>query len=202
MLSALNWLERLMIAKRRPRVRVIAGEFKGRLLEYPSRGGFRPTMQRTKSSVFESLGAWLHGSVFVDLYAAAGGMGIEALSRGADLVCFVEDHHDALECLHRNLELCGIAPRRCRVYADDVTAFLESGRLGDINPDIVYVDPPYGETDFGVLLELLGKIVYPPPVLILIEHPVDVELNAPSHLTRTKVRLFGQTTVTFFVAGE
>jgi 16S rRNA (guanine(966)-N(2))-methyltransferase RsmD len=190
-----------MVAKRRRRVRVMAGEFKGRLLEYPWQGSTRPTMQRTKSSVFESLGHSLENSVFVDLYAAAGGMGIEAISRGARFACFVENDPRAVEFIHRNLELCGVDKGRYRVHARDVTSFLEDGSLSAINPDIVYIDPPYGETDFRVLLELSSKIAYPARVTVIVEHPTAVTLGAGA-LVRTQVRSFGQTSVSFFALGK
>jgi 16S rRNA (guanine966-N2)-methyltransferase len=189
-----------MVAKGRQRVRVIAGEFKGRLLEYPAAGLLRPTMQRTKSSVFESLGPSIRDSVFVDLYSAAGAMGIEALSRGSALVLFVERHRQALACLRRNLDLCRVAAERYRIHGGDVIAFLEGGHLRSVNPDIVHADPPYADTDFGVLLELLGGIVYPAPVSIIVEHPADL-LPGGGNLVRTKVRSFGQTSVSFFIPG-
>lgn len=182
-------------------VRVIAGELKGRLLEYPKQGPFRPTMQRTKSSVFESLGQSIRGAVFIDLYAAAGGIGIEALSRGARFVCFAESDRAALRCLERNLENCRVTGQRYRVHAGDVTAFLE-GPLAKLAPDIIYVDPPYEVTDFSVLLELLGTIVYPRPAVIVVEHPRGLVTTGVPGLAQSRVRAFGQTTVTFFVAGE
>lgn len=183
------------------RVRVIGGELKGRLLDYPQQGLSRPTMQRTKSSVFESIGRSINGAVFIDLYAAAGGIGIEALSRGARLVCFAEGDRGTLRYLHRNLENCRVAAERYRVYAGDVRAFLK-GHLDKLAPDIVYADPPYDDTDFGVLLELLGAIVYPRPAMIVVEHPTGLMATDVPGLAPTRVRSFGQTTVSFFLAGE
>ena len=191
-----------MVAKGKRHVRVIAGQLKGRLLEYPSHGSVRPTMQRTKSSIFETLGHSLKNSVFVDLYAAAGAIGIEAISRGAAFVCFVESDRRAVESLRRNLARCGVDSERYRVHARDVTSFLRDGSLAETNPHIVYADPPYGDTDFCVLLELLSEIVYPAPVSIVIEHPTSVTLDAGQTLVRTKVRSFGQTSVSFFAAGR
>jgi len=155
------------MVKAKRRVRVIAGELKGRLLDYPRQGVFRPTMQRTRTSIFESIDRSIHGAVFIDLYAAAGGVGIEALSRGARLVCFAENDRDALRYLHRNLENCRVPAERYRVHAGDVTAFLK-GPMEKLAPDIVYADPPYEGTDFGVLLELLGAIVYPRSAVIVV----------------------------------
>jgi 16S rRNA (guanine966-N2)-methyltransferase len=189
------------MARGKRRVRMIGGELKGRLLDYPEQGRFRPTMQRTRSSVFESLGHSIRGAVFVDLYAAAGGIGIEALSRGARFCCFVESDREAVAHLHRNLESCRVAAERYSVHAGDVAAFLE-GSLGQLAPDIVYADPPYGDTDFGVLLELLGAIVYPQPAVIVGEHPTSLAMAGAPGLTRSRVKSFGQTSVSFFVSDK
>lgn len=175
-------------------MRVIAGAFKGRMLEYPP--DVRPTMQRTKSSIFGMLGPSVNGSRFIDLYAAAGGMGLEALSRGADFVCFVERDRRAVECLSRNLDRCGVPRTRYSIHAGDALSFVEAGLA--TAADVIYADPPYEATDFPVLLELLAKIVYPGPVLIIIEHPRGVVLAAPAGIVRVKEKSFGQTHVTVF----
>ncbi len=158
-------------------------------------------MQRAKSSVFESLGGRVRDSVFVDLYAAAGAIGIEALSRGARFCCFVEKDTGALSCLHSNLESCRVAPARYAIHAAEVVGFLAGGGLAEAAPDIVFADPPYGEADFGVLLELLGKIVYPATAKVIIEHPTGAALDAPAILIPGRVKSFGQTSVSFFDAG-
>jgi 16S rRNA (guanine(966)-N(2))-methyltransferase RsmD len=158
-------------------------------------------MQRAKSSVFETLGSSVRGAVFVDLYAAAGAMGIEALSRGARFVCLVECDRVALRFLHRNLETCGISAGRYRVHRGDVSAFLRRGLEG-LKPDVVFADPPYDATDFGVLLELLGSIVYPRSAVIVVEHPSSLTPSRTPGLARTKVKSFGQTSVSFFVSDK
>lgn len=154
-------------------------------------------MQRTKSSVFESLRDVVPGAVFVDVYAAAGAIGIEALSRGAAFAHFVENDPDALVCLRANLDMCRIGPNRCRVHAMDVSDFLVASRLDTIAPDVVYVDPPYGGRDASLVLEFFDTIGYDLRVLVL-EHPWSSPIDAISTLQRTRVKSFGQTCVSFF----
>lgn len=157
-------------------------------------------MQRTKSSIFESLGRRVRGSVFVDLYCGAGAMGIEALSRGALLVHFVEKDRAALDYLRRNLEECGVARERYRVHAGDVFEILRTGTLAKGRADIVLVDPPYNDTDFPVLLALLGGIGYSGSGLVVLEHPSGMTIKGAMPVLRAKT--FGQTTVSYLQAGR
>lgn len=185
------------MAKRIHQVKVIAGKFKGRLLEYPPRA-VRPTMQRVKSSIFESLGPSIKGTVFMDLYCAAGSMGIEALSRGADFAYFVDTDRRALKTLQRNLEICGVPAHSYRIHRMDVLAFLEGGSVEEVGPDLVYVDPPYADTDFRLLLELLDKIAYSREAVVIVEHPSSVRVDPGVQLASDRVKSFGQTAVSFF----
>ena len=189
------------MAKGKHRIRVISGELKGRLLEYPDSRVFRPTMQRTRSSLFESLGAALVDATVIDLFAAAGGLGIEALSRGARHVVFVEQHRDALSCLGSNLTQCNLSKDRYSVYGGDVFDFLERGVPSGVTPDIVLADPPYDNTDLRLLLELIGGIVYPASAVVVIEHRVDTELEPPAGFSLSRRRLFGQTVLSTFEKG-
>jgi 16S rRNA (guanine(966)-N(2))-methyltransferase RsmD len=184
------------MAKRKYHVRVLSGALKGRLLEYPGERPLRPTMQRTKSSVFESLGATVRGAVAVDLYAAAGGIGIEALSRGAAFVHFVEKDHKVISCLRRNLHVCGIEAERARVHATDVFDFLEGSAFDAADADIIYADPPYGEADAIRLLELFDRRGLGEALLVL-EHDKNIDVHAYGHLSLRKSRTFGQTRVSF-----
>jgi 16S rRNA (guanine(966)-N(2))-methyltransferase RsmD len=188
-----------MAAKHAYQMRVLSGTLKGRLLRYPPKGALRPTMQRTKASLFESLKDSLAGAVFVDLYAGAGGMGIEAISRGASYAHFVENGRIVLPLLHRNLESCGIGPDRCRVHSVDTIDFLMRSDFHAIKPDIVFADPPYGTTDFGLLLEFLGRIEYAGLKWIVLEHERELAGEHFDKLDRLKVKKFGQTVVSFFI---
>lgn len=188
-----------MAAHRFLKTRVLAGSLKGRVLSYPDDRRLRPTMQRTKDSVFESLGGHLDGAVFIDLYAAAGGIGIEALSRGARRVHFVENDWVALECLRENLARCDIAPEQGIIHTGPAMDFLSSGRFRDADAHIVFADPPYAADEARLLLEFFAGIDYPVKALLILEHHKDaVTGKLVENLGRTKTKKFGQSCVSYF----
>jgi 16S rRNA (guanine966-N2)-methyltransferase len=136
--------------------------------------------------------------VFVDLYAAAGGIGIEALSRGAARVHFVENDADALRCLDENLERCRTDRDRAIVHRGAVMEFLRAGALRDIGPDLIWADPPYEAGETRLLLEFFAAVRYPLTALLLIEHRRDsVSADGWGGLEVLDARDFGQSRVTF-----
>jgi 16S rRNA (guanine966-N2)-methyltransferase len=186
--------------RRHLEARVVAGALKGRRLVYPPDPSLRPTMRRTKSSVFESLRGELDGCVFVDLYAAAGGMGIEALSRGAREAHFVERDAAALRCLKENISRCRLDPSSAIVHDVPVMEFLGSGGLEMVRPDIVYADPPYDANETRLLLEFFDSIEYPLKTLLILEHRARREEIAElERLALVKVRRLGQSSVGYYV---
>jgi len=150
-------------------MRVVAGELGGRKLVAPEGLTTRPTTDRVREALFNSLDArgLLDGAVVVDLYAGSGALGIEALSRGAARCTFVERDRGALHALRENIASLRIADR-CTVVTSDVIAWLPAAR----NIDIALIDPPYTFDAWPQLLERLhahyavcesGREVPPPP---------------------------------------
>ena len=123
-------------------MRVIAGEFKGRRLHAPAGRGTRPTSGRARSGLFDWLGPRLEGARVLDLFAGSGALGIEALSRGASDVVFVESARDALHALRENCGELGVGSR-VAIRAGDVGAIVRA-LAGERNGfDLVLADPPY-----------------------------------------------------------
>ena len=124
-------------------MRIIAGEHKGRKLLGPKGSVTRPITDRVKTALFDHLGPRLAGATVVDLFAGTGSMGLEALSRGADLCCFAERDRTALDRLDRNIEAMGLA-ERCRIWRGDILQRL-SVWLSELDRpvDLAFVDPPY-----------------------------------------------------------
>jgi len=129
-------------------VRVVAGAARGRRLVAPEGRATRPTSDRVREALFNALGSMdvLVGARVADLFAGSGALGIEALSRGAAHVTFVESDRAAVEVIRRNLELCGFADR-ARVRLDAVER--EVPTLGPL--DLVLADPPYAYDGWGAL---------------------------------------------------
>jgi 16S rRNA (guanine966-N2)-methyltransferase len=147
-------------------MRVVAGELGGRRLVGPDGTSTRPTTDRVREAIFNSLGSagLIEGALVADLYAGSGAVGIEALSRGADYCVFVERDRSALRALEQNIDTLGLR-NRARVIAGDVLSV-----LGAIDADIVFADPPYDFEDWPQLLALVradtvvaesGRVVEP-----------------------------------------
>jgi 16S rRNA (guanine966-N2)-methyltransferase len=121
-------------------MRVIAGEAKGRTLVVPRGGGTRAATDRIRETLFAILEPELPDAKVLDLFAGAGTLGIEALSRGASAATFVERDAQALKALRQNLETTRLAGR-AHVVPASVKAFLDAGPGGPF--DIAFVDPPF-----------------------------------------------------------
>jgi len=137
-------------------VRVIAGRFGGRRLAEAPRSGVRPTADRVRESLFAWLGD-LEGASVLDAYAGTGALGIEALSRGAHRVVFVERSQNALSVLRRNLGALdlGSSPEVARVLRGEaVRAIRRLGRMGE-RFDLVLLDPPYASEELPRALAAL-----------------------------------------------
>ncbi|MEM9747539.1 MAG: 16S rRNA (guanine(966)-N(2))-methyltransferase RsmD [Actinomycetota bacterium] len=132
-------------------MRVVAGELGGRRLVAPPGTDVRPTTDRVREAIFNSLGSLgvVEGAVVADLFAGSGAVGIEALSRGAAHCTFVENDRQAVAVIEENLAALGLEARS-RVRRGDAMAAAPS-----LDVDIVIADPPY---DFDRWDELLGAI--------------------------------------------
>lgn len=123
-------------------MRVIAGSAKGRPLQMVPGSGTRPVTDRVKSAVFSIIGAPIVDSIFLDLYSGTGGIGIEALSRGAARVVFVEKNRKAVEVIHRNLSATRLADKAAVRTLDVFTFLRPAGGTTEERFDFVYVAPP------------------------------------------------------------
>lgn len=120
-----------------PLMRIIAGIARSRRLVGPPGQTTRPMTDRVREALFSSIAAWLPDAIVLDLYAGTGSMGLEALSRGAAEVTFVERDRAALDVLRKNIETVGLGGR---VIAGDVGTYLDRAS-GPV--DVAFVDPPY-----------------------------------------------------------
>ena len=177
-------------------MRVIAGTAGGLRLEVPRRG-VRPTMDRVKAAIFSSLGARVAGARVLDLFAGAGGLGIEALSRGAASAIFVESNRLSAEAIERNL---ATAKSEGKVRVQDVFEFLKH-----VNQhfDIVFADPPYERTASGqrftdLLLnnEIIPRVLTDDGVFVLEKRPQE-KLPAQPSWSVWRARKYGATEVLF-----
>ena len=135
-------------------MRVIAGSAKSLPLKTVKGDKTRPTTDRIKETLFNMLNPYLSGCRFLDLFAGSGGIGIEALSRGASFACFVEQSREAVRCIRENLAFTRLSGR-AEVAAKDVFAFLSAAEGKPY--DLVFMDPPYDHLYEKRALELLSE---------------------------------------------
>ncbi|MHB8263734.1 MAG: RsmD family RNA methyltransferase [Acidimicrobiales bacterium] len=142
-------------------MRVIAGSLGGRTIRYPSgSGGIRPTSSLVRKAIFDMLYpvAMVDGADVVDLYSGTGALGIEALSRGAGRVTFVEKNRRAACNIQRNLVELNLPGQRYNIVNTDVISFLRTASYFDI----AFIDPPYDsgdDVDGGELPVLCGRVL-------------------------------------------
>ncbi|MBL9015307.1 MAG: 16S rRNA (guanine(966)-N(2))-methyltransferase RsmD [Myxococcales bacterium] len=177
-------------------MRIVGGTLGGRVLRAPAGRATRPTSEKVREALFNILGS-VEGDHVLDLFAGSGALGIEALSRGAAHVTFVDAGKPALMAVRANLAQLGIADRATVIAADAVAT---AGRLVPDHPwRVVFVDPPYASelAQRAVLALPLGHLA--PGAVIVIEHD---RRNAPpdalGSLLRTDQRRYGDTMISFF----
>ena len=175
-------------------MRVIAGSLGGRRLKAPGGRTTRPTSDRVREALFAMLGP-LDGEPVLDLFAGTGALGIEALSRGAGKVVFVERDRAAARMLQDNLTALGISPEAAELRRGDALAALRSARENGEAYDLVFIDPPYGQARlWGPRLSAELPAVLAPQGRIVVESDrrEPLELDAPV-LTE---RRYGDTSIT------
>jgi 16S rRNA (guanine966-N2)-methyltransferase len=135
-------------------VRIISGTLRGRRLKAPDWDGLRPTSDKLRETLFNIIGTRIQGARFVDGYAGTGAVGIEALSRGAAHVTFVEQDRRAAALVEANLEHCGVEERYAIIRVDFARMRPTEGEA----PDVVFVDPPYGAANLANALTAAAAV--------------------------------------------
>ncbi len=174
-------------------MRVIAGIARGTPLQAPRDRLTRPITDRVKETLFDILGASVVEARVLDLYAGSGAIGIEALSRGAGHVTFVERATPALNALRRNLDRTRLS-RHASVVAGDVLAFLGRGEAREW--DIALLDPPYDERAILAPLERLAARMELGGTVV-VKHFWRTPVPELPAMVSTRVRRFGETSLTF-----
>jgi 16S rRNA (guanine966-N2)-methyltransferase len=152
-------------------MRVIAGKYRSRTLRSLKGQALRPTSDRLRETLFNILNPAVEGSVFVDLYAGTGAVGIEALSRGARSVILIEQHPPAAALIRRNVESLGIFGK-AEILGVDVLQGLERLEARHLHAQFVFLDPPYAaEEEYQRVLEFLGgSPIVAPGGRVIVEH--------------------------------
>ncbi|HEX9380180.1 MAG TPA: 16S rRNA (guanine(966)-N(2))-methyltransferase RsmD [Gaiellaceae bacterium] len=175
-------------------MRIIAGTRKGHTIQAPKGLETRPTSDRVRENVFNIVAPWVEGARVLDLYAGSGAMGLEALSRGAQAVVFVEADADAVRAIERNLDKLRLTSATL-VRLGATTGLAQEAAAGR-KYDLVLADPPYAMTDYDTLARYLPRVLADDGLLV-VESAAKTEPQLPGLAVRT-TRRYGSTRVTVF----
>ncbi|MDF1764345.1 MAG: 16S rRNA (guanine(966)-N(2))-methyltransferase RsmD [Oleibacter sp.] len=159
-------------------LRIIGGKWRSRRLRFPAIDGLRPTLDRVRETVFNWLQHDVEGARVLDAFAGSGALGLEALSRGAKEVVFLEKHPKAAMQLKENLT--ALAATHAQVWAGDALVWLKQ----HTEPyDLVFLDPPFGKE---LLQPAIDSLILLPGALIYIEHEGNLQPKIPAHWIERK----------------
>lgn len=179
--------------------RIIGGALGGRTIRAPSGSGTRPTSDRVREALFSALGSRgaIEGAAVLDLYAGSGALGLEAVSRGAASVTFVESERRAAALIGANVRALGV--EQARIVPSTVAAFL--ARAAGTAYDLVLLDPPYplGEDDLAHVLSLLSDVLAEDAVVVVERSSRSPEPRWPDGLVRDGHRIYGETVIWYAI---
>ena len=174
-------------------MRIIAGAFRGRRLRPPSWPGLRPSSDRLRETLFNVLRGRVRGARVLDGFAGTGAVGLEALSRGAAHVTFVERDRRAAALIRDNLTRCAVAGGYTMAHGDLAAALrrLPAGMVFDL----ALLDPPYGDATAEVLAAVAARLT--PDGLLVLEHPSRSAPPRAAGLVRERELRAGGSSLTF-----
>ncbi len=183
-------------------MKVVGGKYRGRPIKsMPKREDtklLRPTTERVKESVFSILNNYLEGTKFLDLFAGTGSIGIEALSRGAERVVFVESDRRFCKLIRENLQKLGIPKEKYEIICDDYTKALKKlSRRGEVF-DFIYADPPYERGYYTRVVNMVKNLgLLDRDGLLILEEPKKNPFIPEDEEWLVEKRNYGTTTVSF-----
>lgn len=180
-------------------MRVIAGAAKGRPLKAVPGMNTRPTTDKVKEAIFSMIGPYFDGGFALDLFAGTGGLGIEAWSRGAERVVFVDKEKTSVDVVRGNVQAAGMS-EHAEIYRNDAERALKALARRGIRFRLVFLDPPYRITKMDQVMEQLDELrLLEDDAVIVVEH--DAGHAYPerlAHFTRTRAAQYGDTAVSIY----
>ncbi len=180
-------------------MRIISGSLKGRRLKTPDWPGVRPTSDKLRETLFNVLGSRVERARVLDGYAGTGAVGIEALSRGAAHVTFVERDARAIRLIDDNLRHCGVTDRYAIIRVDFAGV---PARLPGAAFDILFLDPPYGRAELNEALTGAQPLASD-DTFVVIEHAKrDAPPAVAGNLVLTRTLVSGDSGLAFYSVGR
>ncbi len=186
-------------------MRVISGTAKGKRLKAPPGMTTRPVTDMVKEALYNVLGFDVVGSLFLDLFAGSGSIGIEALSRGANLVIFIDRDARATQVIKGNLDNCGFDRKLYEVHRNDVFKALDILQKRKVKFDFIYIDPPFTDE------EIFGRILHRMDAADIMKHQGRVIIRTRrkkilpedlKNLRKYRVNDYGESTLHYYYRNE
>lgn len=190
-----------MQKRKRERIKIVGGKFRGKQIEVPPGTTVRPTLNKTRESVFNVLQnlVFLPEMTVVDLFAGSGALGLEALSRGAQSAVFVENSPPVFPILLKNINAFLFPPEQVWAVYDSARKWLPHFSPA-LTPCLFFIDPPYQSSEYNPILALISElVVIPKQSLLVVEAPRSLEYSLANNMERLKTKHYGQTKLDFLV---
>ncbi len=178
-------------------IRLIAGQFGGRVLDTPKTKRTHPMGERVRNALFNAIGSELTGASVLDAYAGTGALGLEALSRGATTATFIEKDRIAAKTIANNIALLGLGETQAKLITAPVASWLTTASKSQY--DIIFVDPPYHEVNkhLSTMTRILG-LLKPGALMVLSSPDRCEELVKQNEIVVVDNRSYSNATLTFY----
>ncbi len=174
-------------------IRIIAGKFGSRPIDAPGRRSTHAMSERARAALFNSLGDYVEGATVLDAFAGSGSLGLEALSRGAKSVIFVERDRIAAKIIANNAKMLGVEHQTAVIQAG-ISSWMETS--ADKKFDLIFADPPYGNPQFSTVSKIFGLLK--PRALMVLSHPGNGEVPIQDGIVVVDNRSYGNLYLTVF----
>ncbi len=183
-------------------MRIISGKYKGHHLVSFKGDHLRPTTDRVKEALFNKIQFELEGAIVLDLFSGTGNLGLEAISRGAEKVVFVDENPKSIEILKKNIEKLKVEKSSYEIVTLDAFRFLKKSTDRKFN--FIFIDPPFTQKMAHDVMEALDKTsIYTPETFISIESQKKERMEPEyERLVRFDFRDYGDKILSFFKAKE
>ena len=180
-------------------MRIIAGEYRSRIIKSVKSNNTRPTSDKIKEAIFSRVGPYFDGGVMLDLFAGSGSMGLEAISRGMSYCYFADISEDAIRVIYDNIHSLKVG-EQCTVWKLDFVQVLRKCMTLDLRFDLIYIDPPYQKQDLKVILETICAFdLLNQNGLVIVESLKEEQFDDTiKTLVKEKESEYGITKVTYF----
>lgn len=177
-------------------MKIITGEFKGLTLKMPR--GIRPTSDKVREALFDILGELVRGANVLELFAGSGALGIEALSRGAKKITFVDNNHKCIKIIKENIAGLGVIPN-VATYCLDVFKVIRLFKEEEQKFDLILLDPPYYKELAKKSLICIGQNgILTRNAFVVVEHYKKDKLDDFAQLNLFKIKRYGDTALSFY----